>query len=225
MFKIRITRMSKASWFKIKFGRTVIHFDPGYTGYFKNQGIPSAEVEEKADIILISHQHKDHLQPEALALIAGEATKIIAPLSCFDEIRYMYTIIEPNESVAIGRIKVTSVDAYNTRSGHSTRKVHHKGKAVGYLVDIGYRRIYFAGDTDLIPEMRKLGKVDIAFLPIGGTFVMDIDEAVQAVRIIKPSIAIPMHQSKNDQQEFLEKVCLDSDSKALIVGVGETVEV
>jgi L-ascorbate metabolism protein UlaG (beta-lactamase superfamily) len=217
--------MSKASWFKIKFGRKVIHFDPGYTGYFKNQGIPSAELEEKADIILVSHKHKDHLQPEALAMIAGEGTKIIAPLGCFDETRYMHTIIEPNESMAIGSIKVTTVDAYNTRSGHSTRKVHHKGEAVGYLVDIGGRRIYFAGDTDLIPEMRSLGRVDIAFLPIGGTFVMDIDEAVQAVRIIKPSIAIPMHQSKNDQQEFLKKVCLDSDSKALILGVGDTVEV
>jgi L-ascorbate metabolism protein UlaG (beta-lactamase superfamily) len=187
--------------------------------------VPSAELEEKADIILVSHKHKDHLQPEAVAMIAGEETKIIAPLGCFDEIRYLYTIIEPNESVDIGRIKVTSVDAYNTGSGHSTRKVHHKGKAVGYLVDAGGRRIYFAGDTDLIPEMKKLGRVDIAFLPIGGTFVMDIDEAVQAVSIIKPSIVIPMHQAQNDQREFLEKVCIDTGSKALILGVGETVEI
>jgi L-ascorbate metabolism protein UlaG (beta-lactamase superfamily) len=216
--------MSRYSWFKIKSGGTVIHFDPGYAGYFENQGIPLAELEEKADIILISHPHKDHMQLEAIEMIADENTLLIAPRSCDDKKGRDHKVVEPMDSVKKGGVKITAVDAYNTPEGHSTRKMHHKGEAVGYLVNIGSKRIYFAGDTDLITEMGRLGSVDIAFLPIGGTFVMDIEEAVEAVKIIRPSIVIPMHQSKNDQREFLKEVSVETDSSALILNVGDTIE-
>ena len=134
------------------------------------------ELNDKADIVLVSHHHKDHPQPEALARIIKPDSLVIAPGSCKgrikgDKVRF----IKPGDAIKDGDIIITAVDAYNTQEGHSTRKVHHKGDFVGYLIQIKGMTIYFAGDTDVIPEMSGLGKVDLAFLPIGGTFVMDIE--------------------------------------------------
>ena len=75
---------------------------------------------------------------------------------------------------------ITSIPAYNTLEGSSTRKVHQKGKGAGYVITIADKRIYHAGDTDLIPEMKTIGKIDVACLPIGGTFTMDIADAMKA---------------------------------------------
>jgi L-ascorbate metabolism protein UlaG (beta-lactamase superfamily) len=92
---------------------------------------------------------------------------------------------------------------------------------VGYLISYNEKSIYFAGDTDLIPEMRGLGKVDIAFLPIGGTFVMDINEAIDAVCVINPKVVFPMHQSKVNPQVFKSEVNAKSGSRVIILEVGD----
>lgn len=217
-----ITRLSKASWFKLEIGDKIIHFDPGYMGYFDNQGIPSDELIEKADIVLVSHCHKDHLQQEALDRIIKNDTNVIAPKNCAnricsDSIRF----VKPGDSFYVEDIRIIAVDAYNTQEGRSTRKVHHKGDFVGYLIYFKNIAIYFAGDTDLIPEMKDLGVIDLAFLPIGGTFVMDIEEAVDAVCVINPRVVFPMHQGKKNPEVFKREVSVKSDSKVIILGVGE----
>ena len=219
--ELEITRLSDSSWFKMKSSGTIIHFDPGYVGYFSNRGIPLAELEEKADIILISHFHGDHLKPEALEMIVKKETVILAPTSCADAIPFKTTFIKPGDSLGIGDIKITAVHAYNTPEGHSTRKFHSKGDCVGYLADFYGRRVYFAGDTDCIPEMSAFGEVSIALLPIGGTYVMDIEEAAEAVSVIKPETVIPMHQSSSSPELFRKEVNANSDTKVIILGVGE----
>ena len=201
--ELTITRLSRSSWFKLETSDKIIHFDPGYTGYFKNQGIPWDELEDKADIVLVSHYHKDHLQQEALDRIINNDTFFVAPSACAnrinsDNIRF----IKPGDSFHVDDVKITAVDAYNTQEGRSTRKVHHKGDLVGYLIHIKNKALYFAGDTDVILEMRDLGVVDIALLPIGGIFVMDIEEAAEAVCIINPKFVFPMHQSQKDPEVF-----------------------
>ena len=219
---LTITRLSRSSWFKLESSEKIIHFDPGYTGYFKNQGIPINELKEKADIVLISHYHKDHLQQEALDRIIKEDTIVIAPKDCANRINAnTIKFVKPGDSFNVEDIRIIVLDAYNTQEGHSTRKVHHKGDFVGYLINMNNKSIYFAGDTDLIPEMRGLGDVDIAFLPIGGTFVMDIEEASDAVCVIKPRVVFPMHQSKKDPRVFKRKVSVKSDSKVIILEVGD----
>jgi L-ascorbate metabolism protein UlaG (beta-lactamase superfamily) len=220
---MEITRLSRASWFKIKTDDKVIYFDPGYTGYFKNQGIPHGAIEDKADLTLISHFHKDHLQPEALEMITTEDTLILAPGSCTGRIKHPFICVKPGEELSAAKINIKVVDAYNMQHSHSTRKVHHKGISVGYVVSLKSKTIYFAGDTDCIPEMANLGKIDIAFLPIGGTFVMDIEEAINAALLINPGMVIPMHQSNYDPNSFKQELLSRSRIGVTVLDVGEKV--
>lgn len=89
------------------------------------------------------------------------------------------------------------------------------------MITLEGKTIYHAGDTDFIPEMRELGAVDVALLPIGGTFTMDIQESVEAAIAIKPKIVIPMHNLEADPQEFKDKVEVRSDIKVVTLQIGE----
>lgn len=219
---MQITYLSKASWFKIATKDKIIHIDPGYTGYFETQKIPIKQLEDKADIVLVSHFHKDHLQPKALSMISTNKTAVFAPKLCQERIDNKMTVVKPNEELEFDHMKIKTIDAYNIPQGHSTRKVHHKGDFVGYLVSVDGKTIYHAGDTDLIPELKELGNVDIALLPIGGTFVMNIDEAVRAALTINPKIVIPMHMAKASPDEFKTKVKAKSNINVVILKVGDT---
>jgi L-ascorbate metabolism protein UlaG (beta-lactamase superfamily) len=182
----------------------------------------TSELKDKADLILISHFHKDHVQPEALERISNKHTQIVAPRSCAERIGNRMTCIQPGDELSAGDMNIKVVEAYNTSEGHSSRNVHHKGECAGYLVNLENKLIYFAGDTDCIPEMRTLGKVDLTFLPIGGTFVMDIGEAVDAAALINPGVVIPMHQSKSDPMVFKKELLLKSKTTTIILDVGVT---
>lgn len=217
-----VTRLSKASWFKLEIGKSILHLDPGYAGYFENQQIPLDACVDKADLILISHDHKDHLQSEALSRIMDEDTIILAPPRCEKKIESDHLIlVKPGDIVETLDMTILATHAYNTPEGHSTRKVHPRGSFVGYLIFVAGKRIYFAGDTDTVPEMHQLAPVDLAFLPIGGTFVMDIDEALDAVRIIRPKIVVPMHQSRSKPEDFREKVHEKTQAQVVVLGVGD----
>ena len=219
---VQITKLSRASWFKIKTKIKVIYIDPGYIGYFETQGIPVSQFTDKADIVLVTHFHKDHLQPKALSMICDNNTVIFSPKLCIEKIGRKSNVVKPGDEVNIDGVKIKVVDAYNTPEGNSTRKVHHKGDFVRYLISIAGITIYHAGDTDFIPEMKKFGKIDIALLPIGGTFVMDINEAVEAVKALNPKIVIPMHQAKADPVEFKNKIEATCKIKVVTLDTGET---
>lgn len=138
-----------------------------------------------ADIILITHDHFDHCSIDDIKKVSDQSTKIYAPESC--NIPGMVTV-KPGESHHIGKIVIETVPAYNTG-----KKFHPQNKGyVGYIVTIDGQRIYHAGDTDLIPEMKNI-KADIVLLPIGGTYTMDAKEAALAANIINPKYAVPMH--------------------------------
>ena len=124
--------------------------------------------------------------------------------------------------IIVGDILVEAVEAYNTDQGSSTRKIHHKGKGVGYLITVQGRRIYHADDTDFIPEMMEIEDLDVALLPIGGRFTMDIEEAVEAAIAIKPNIVIPRHHLKASPQEFKDKLETRSDVRAIAPSIGKT---
>jgi L-ascorbate metabolism protein UlaG (beta-lactamase superfamily) len=223
------------SWLLIESANSVIYIDPAwiqknFAHYPKKvifsrypqpmDGLPEPDL-PKATIILITHHHQDHIKTATINRLADNKTVIYAPAKCARLIGRRFVEVKPQEEISQDPIKIRTVPAYNTSSGLSTRKVHHRGECVGYLVKIGGKTIYQAGDTDVIPEMNELSGVDVAFLPIGGTFTMNTDEAVKAVEMIKPKIAVPIHYMKVNPKDFEKKVNATSFSTAKIMQIGE----
>jgi len=144
-----------------------------------------SNTKKKADLILVTHEHYDHCSADDIEKIKKGNTLIIAPNECEAKLGKIKAV-KPGDSLTVNDIKIEAVPAYNTN-----KKFHPKenGK-VGYILTIDGQRIYHAGDTDFIPEMSRLGNIDIALLPVGGIYTMAAEEAV---KIIKPKLAIPMH--------------------------------
>ncbi len=186
------------------------------------------ETSEKADIILLTHSHYDHCSVADVEKIIQEGTRIIAPADCQSKINkfdipFKMEIIEPGKELDIGDIKISALPAYNT-----DKHFHPKDEGwVGYLIKMDNVLVYHAGDTDVIPEMQKLTgfkqteKEFVALLPVGGRFTMSAEEAVEAAKIIKPTLAIPMHWgsivgAEDDAKEFKE-LCDEEGIKAEIL--------
>ncbi|TNF09619.1 MAG: MBL fold metallo-hydrolase [Bacillota bacterium] len=213
-----ITRMSNSSWFKLNILGLVIHLDPGYGGFYENQGFKESDM-GKADFIFISHEHKDHIRLEAIEKLFGKHTTLVVSKSCEKELMFHHNVILPGQKIVFEKFSVEAIYAYNTEQGHSTKKYHPKDTYLGFVLTFDHFRIYFAGDTDITDEMKQLEKIDLAFLPIGGTYVMDLDEAVEATTIIKPKYVVPMHQANESLENFSHKV---SNYQAIILYPGES---
>ena len=159
---------------------------------------------DTADIILITHEHFDHCSPDDVKVIQGQNTVVVATTDCAKKLSGKVKIVKPDERITVEGIEIEAVPSYNTN-----KKFHPKANNwVGYIFTVKGQRIYLAGDTDYIPEMKTF-KADIALLPVSGTYVMTADEAVNAALDIKPKIAIPMHYdsivgSKDDARKFAD---------------------
>lgn len=201
--------------FQIEAEGKTIYVDP-YEGKYK----------EKADIILVTHSHDDHCDLSKIKKIRREGTVIIAPKDCASKIGGNVKTLKPREEIAVGGVIVEAVEAYNYKRFRSPGKPFHpKGFGVGYLLKAEGKTIYHAGDTDFIPEMKELGRVDVALLPSGGTYTMDNVEAAEAAIAINPRIAMPMHRWDTNPKEFKDKVEADSEVKVVILGKGEEYQV
>jgi len=172
-------------------GEKVIYTDP-----FK------IRKKDVADIILITHEHYDHCSPEDVKKIQGTNTVIIATPDCAGKLSGNVKTVKPGDTLTIDGVVIEAVPSYNTNKQFHTKD----RKWVGYIFTVKGKRIYIAGDTDRIPEMKTFN-ADIALLPVSGTYVMTAEEAIQAALDINPEIAVPMHYnsivgSEKDAETF-----------------------
>ena len=222
------------SWVQLRTGDTLLYIDPAYLqahftshpGHIQFSGWPDPidglpDNLEAGDLVLVTHHHKDHAKKITVDRLKHAGTLVIAPKSCLKELGPGIRIVQAGEEIQFKDGHIRVVQAYNTESGSSTRKIHHKNQGVGYLVSAGGKTVYHAGDSDLIPEMLGLGKVDVALLPIGGTYTMDIEEAVQAALTINPQVVIPIHHLEADPLEFKRKVESQSDTRVILLQSGQ----
>jgi L-ascorbate metabolism protein UlaG (beta-lactamase superfamily) len=157
------------------------------------------------DVVFISHEHYDHLSPPDIEKVSKADTAIIAPASIIEKL-HATNAVDPGERVCVKDICVDTVAAYNL-----TKRFHPRSNNwVGGVFTIDGKRIYYAGDTDLVPEMSDLTDVDVALLPVGGTYTLDAAEAARACEAIGCRIAIPYHWgdivgSQRDAEAFRRK--------------------
>lgn len=174
-----------------------VYIDP----YQIKTGLPPA------DIVLVTHSHFDHFSQNDIKRILGDSTVIVAPSDC--KMSGNVRNVKPGDTIEIGGVRIEAVPAYNIG-----KRFHPKESGwVGYVVEMDGVRVYHAGDTDLIPEMKSIN-ADVALLPIGGTYTMNVSEAIEAAKTIKPKFAIPMHfgsivGSTSDAINFCRKCPID----------------
>ena len=186
--------------FRIK-GDVIVYIDP-------------YQIKDKpmdGDIVICTHDHFDHCSINDVKKVAKQDATIIAARNCSQHVKKLKMeniLLNPGDEVTVKGVRVKAYPAYNVN-----KPFHPKSYGgIGVLVEVNGVRIYHAGDTDFIDEMKDLeGKVNIALLPVSGTYVMTAEEAAEAAKVIKPKVAIPMHYgvivgSIEDAKRFKEKL-------------------
>lgn len=174
-----------------RFDGKVIHVDPvgRYADYAQ---MP------KADLILVTHEHFDHLDPDTIAKIEKPDTKIILTEICREKLGQGEVMKNGDTREVLG-LKVEAVPAYNIVHERSPGKPYHpKGAGNGYVITFGDRRVYVAGDTEKIPEMAEIEDIDVAFLPMNLPYTMSPEMAAEAAKVLRPDILYPYHFGKTD---------------------------
>ena len=170
--------------FRIESNGLQIYIDP-----YQLKGSPPA-----ADLILITHDHFDHCSPEDIDKIHKDETIFVTIAAVAAKLRGEIEVVKPGDKITVKGIPIEAVPAYNLTKFRSPGNPFHPKDAgyVGFILTLGDQRIYHTGDADVIPEMQTFD-VDIALLPVSGTYVMTAEEAVEAAKILQPKVVIPMH--------------------------------
>jgi len=170
----------------------------------------------KADIILLTHEHRDHLDPKALSILHTEKTVVVLTQTCAKQID-AGIVMNNGDLKTLEGLKIEAVPAYNIiHKREGGQPFHPKGIGNGYVITFGDKRVYVAGDTENTPEMKELKNIDIAFLPMNLPFTMTPEMVADAVKAFKPKILYPYHYSKTDPSSLLN---LMKDTKEIEVRI------
>ena len=192
-----------------QYGGKVIHVDPvGREADYSK--LP------KADLILVTHEHGDHLDPKAISMLRGADTKLVLTKACAGKVDG--GIVMKNGDVRkVMDLRIEAVPAYNiVHKRSSGQPFHPKGSGNGYVVTFGETRVYIAGDTENTPEMKALEKIDIAFLPMNLPYTMTPAMVADAAGAFKPKILYPYHYGNTDPNELVK---LLKDEKGIEVRI------
>ena len=173
------------------FGGRVIHVDP-VAQYADYSQLP------KADLILITHEHRDHLDAKAVEKLCKADTRIVFKQAATDQVPGGQ-VMANGEVKTVAGLTIEAVPAYNlVHKRDSGEPFHPKGRGNGYVITFGDKRVYVAGDTENTPEMKALKNIDIAFLPMNLPYTMTPEMVADAARAFKPKILYPYHFGKTD---------------------------
>ena len=158
----------------------------------------------KADYLLVTHEHFDHFNQEAIKVLTGDKTRFITNQRCADMFGSGEVMKNGDKLQIAKNFTIDAVPAYNNTEGHM--QFHPKGRDNGYILTIDGLKIYIAGDTEDIPEMSAVKDIDIAFLPCNQPYTMTPDQLVKAAKIIKPKVLFPYHYGQTDLSGIPEQL-------------------
>ncbi len=191
------------------FGEKIIHVDPvgRYADYSQ---LP------KADMIFITHEHGDHLDPQAIAAIRTDSTDIILTEKCTEKVDGGI-VMKNGDTETVQGLKIEAVPAYNiVHMRQGSVPFHPKGDGNGYIITFGDKRVYVAGDTENTPEMKELEDIDIAFLPMNLPYTMTPEMVADAAKAFRPNILYPYHYGDTDTSELVELLRDEKDIEVRI---------
>jgi L-ascorbate metabolism protein UlaG (beta-lactamase superfamily) len=190
---LRITPVHHAS-LMIEFAGKVFHVDPTSQGDYS--GLP------KADVILITHAHGDHMDPGMVKNLSKPSTVVVAPAEVAETLTQAQ-VIRNGERKLIEGIEVEAVPMYNLVRGPQAGVLYHeKGRGNGYVLTWGGKRLYLSGDTECTPEMKALQNIDVAFVCMNLPYTMTPQEAAECVKAFRPKIIYPYHYGQSDLEMF-----------------------
>ncbi len=189
---VKITPIQHAS-LMLEVPGQVVYVDPAMGKY---NGMP------KGDLILLTHTHSDHLSITNIERLRKAQTRIIAPEAAAKSVAGA-SVMRNGETKTVGKWTIEAIPAYNVKRKRPDGAVYHdKGHGNGYVLTFGGKRIYIAGDTEDVPEVRALKNIDVAFIPMNLPFTMQPDEAAELVRALKPKVVYPYHYRGTDLSVF-----------------------
>ncbi|MBW2028347.1 MAG: MBL fold metallo-hydrolase [Deltaproteobacteria bacterium] len=181
-----------------EFAGKVIHVDP-WSRLADYSKLP------KADVILLTHHHRDHLDPKAIKAISKENTTLVLTETCAKSLGKGDVVMKNGDTRRIEGLLIEAVPAYNLVHMRSPGQPYHpKGKGNGYIISFGDKRIYVAGDTENTPEMKALKGIDIAFLPMNLPYTMTPEMVADAVTAFRPKVLYPYHYGKTDPSKIVQ---------------------
>ena len=193
---LKITFLGHATLI-FEFAGMVIHVDP-WSKFADYSKLPDA------DLILVTHEHGDHFDPEAIDAVRNKETQIVLTKPCTEDIAGGI-VMKNGDTKTISGLKIEAVPAYNIVHKRSNGEPFHpQGRGNGYVITFGDKRVYVAGDTENTPEMKKLKDIDIAFLPMNLPYTMSPEMVADAAKAFKPGILYPYHYSDTNPQELVE---------------------
>lgn len=194
---IVITPIQHAS-VQVEHGGLIIQVDPAQGDLSKAK---------KADLVLITDIHGDHLSPEGISTVRKPGAPVVMPAAvqsqAGDKIAAPVEVLANGQTKTVAGVSIEAVAMYNLQRGPSAGQLFHtKGRGNGYIVTLGGKRVYFAGDTECVPEVKALKNIDVAFVPMNLPYTMPPSEAAECVKAFKPKIVYPYHFQGQKPEEF-----------------------